>query len=277
MPATESNDPRTGVRIFECESWDDFIVALRKVDGRCQFGHIYRGHARADWLLSSPVERHLHRMKGGDPSRNVNELFSSPESYESFRRGRIVEFKDLAHGLPGTDTISLDEIDWLALARHHGMFSYLLDWTLSPYVAAFFAFMGAVELNNPGLSSGMPQPISGSTEPVAVWALGLYPDLEVKREFDLVSSRHQINYWQKAQRGLFSTLKHDVWVDVESYLASRGMGRHLEKYLIPGNSLGAALADLERMNVNYSTLFPDFRGAALRVNVGDPWRIMSGH
>ena len=70
-----------------------------------------------------------------------------------------------------------------------------------------------------------------------------------------------------AQRGLFTRLQHDVHTDAERYLASRNLGHMLERYEVPGPQAYKALRDLYMMNINYATMFPDFRGAAMEANL----------
>lgn len=272
MAIKESKDSDTGVRIFECDTWDDFIVAQRRMQGRFVGGYFFRGHAKLEWRLSSPFERWLQRMKGGDEDRNVRALFSEG-AYEKFQEGPLTHFIDLATGLPNIDIRGLKRSDWLALARHHGLNTGLLDWTYSPYVAAFFAFIDALTLayRVQGIELGSPEKtgLHMPDEPVAIWALADSSELAVEGEFEIISSRAAINYWQKAQRGLFTRLTHDVFVDVERYLASRGLGNRLERYVVPGREAPKALSDLMQMNIMYGTLFPDLRGAAMQANVAD--------
>src|ERR1700739_1556162 len=51
-----------------------------------------------------------------------------------------------------------EELEWMALMRHHGAPTRLLDWTRSPYVAAFFAIAEARE-----------------DEESAIWAIDITP------------------------------------------------------------------------------------------------------
>ena len=88
---------------------------------------VFRGQAQADWPLQPSIER-----AGWDAA-----TWPGKEDYVRS------EFKRRAHhyllDLPDKD----DELGWLALMRHHGAPSRLLDWTKSPYVAAFFAALDA--------------------------------------------------------------------------------------------------------------------------------------
>ena len=135
------------VRRFELKSWDDFIAQVRV--NHFAADRVFRGHRDPTWKLSSVWERWLDRMKGGDSERNVRSLFS-PGAFERIRDGYLPRFMDLAIGLPDVDTRGLGEGEWLLLARHSGLISPLLDWTKSPYVAAYHAFADLIRHLNPG-------------------------------------------------------------------------------------------------------------------------------
>ena len=139
MSVRRNSDTETGIVKTECETWDDFIAEMRIDEGRYIGGYIYRGHGSVDWDLASVFERWLGRMKQGNPERNVRELFSEG-AFEKFRTLYLSPFMHFARRLPDVQLPPKEDIDtWLALGRHHGLTTPILDWTRSPYIAAYFA------------------------------------------------------------------------------------------------------------------------------------------
>lgn len=265
---------RPEVRVFKCRTWDEFRSKLRIVEGRVAGNRIYRGHARLEWKLSSMFERWLSGSKGNNPARNVRDGFSSPKAFEQYRDGYLERFKDLATGLPGVETHLLAEDDWWVLGRHYGLITPLLDWTRSPYVAAFFAFLDFAEEHNKGFKDGTinirREGIIFEVGTVSIWCLALWDDLEKAPDFRIIWPRLNFSFHTqrlRAQKSAFTRLENGVHLDIESYLVSRGIGHFLERFEIPGQEFGKALGDLELMNITPASLFPDLGGAAALANL----------
>ncbi len=259
-----SKDPKA-VRVVTCSSWDDFKSEVRIENDELEGGPapLYRGHARVDWKLMSPWERELkQRGRGKDSAKLLTQLLDS--------------FKDMTIGLPGIRTLDLQaEDDWWTLGRHYGLVTPLLDWTRSPYVAAFFAFTTLLEQVSPGATTHGSVDISEllshkSAAQVAIWSFVSQKaslDGSSTEGLEVVNSRTDLGHRQRAQRGVFTRLSNSEHLCLEDFLESL-QPEHppLRKYLVPGWEASNAIRELRLMNITFATLFPDLTGAVLQAN-----------
>ena len=256
----------------QCASWDEFIQALRITKSKRYARRIYRGQANTKWKLDSTWERYLDRLRTDPLVRHEFGL----DAYKELRDIELSYFENLTAAMPEMPNQALNEIeDKWSFGRHYGLNTPLLDWTSSPFVAAFWAFVSRVISENPSIEEYTPTiEVKTSDQPVAVWELSCPKELLKKDEFILVDNIRYELHRQRAQSGLFTYVKHDEHTDIESYLKSEGIGEFLERYEIPCSSehdASIALSDLERMNIHFGTVFPDAYGAARQVKVRIPW------
>lgn len=268
---------RNVVRVIPCASWEDFTRRVRQAE--FMTSRVFRGQRTVKWRLESQWERWLRSLK--DQPEVLSLLGSRTEL---LRDSYIENFKHLMRGLGAPLSPTDPDREWWALGRQHGLLTPLLDWTRSPYVAAYFAFMDYADSRNPGFRLGAWHGAILSqasralpVEPIAVWEL--YTDEELLKPGDLqfFSSRGQATARRElAQQGCFTWLTHDTDLDVESYLKSRGKAQLLGRYEIAGGAMIEALWDTHLMNINEATLYPDADGAARQANMGNKLSVQGG-
>jgi len=187
-----------------------------------------------------------------------------------------------------------DMLEWLSLMRHYGAPTRLLDFTHSPYIACFFA------LENSDLNANS-----------AIWAINTewlvdisFPYIKEKfpnqdnvikdnlREADFISKNFDIIFMKNTtpfvlpieplranarlliQQGLF-LCPGAVNKGFEKNLLFDGdqkrMQDNVHKIIIENPIREEALSELDLMNINRATLYPDLQGFATSLALKLEW------
>jgi len=101
----------------------EFVEMVSELNGEYVSGAVYRGQSNYEFGLASTLQWALCRDK------RPTTLKRAEEGFWIFRKER-----HLYH-----DIKSLNQWDELTLAQHYGLPTRLLDWTLDPLVALYFA------------------------------------------------------------------------------------------------------------------------------------------
>ncbi len=242
------------MKIVRPGSWSAFVEATEALEGWA-----FRGQHSVQWPLVSTLTR---RMQTHCPDPRLWPLREA-RAIRIFRRKAHIHLQD-------TSALD-DELRCLALMQHHGAATRLLDFTKSPFVAAFFALESA------------------STE-VCVYALNTPALWNLTPAFDPSLTRHRIDprnpgnfgrYFARntlpvlwfgepsqmdrrlaAQSGLFvvpGVLDRSLDQILEGY---GNTGELLHQFILSPAMRREAMHALYRMNVTYATLFPDLDGLA---------------
>lgn len=244
------------------ETWDDFHSLVKTY----RFGfrdseYIFRGQHRYNWSLQPSLDR----MSLGAIEEDI-----AKKQLRNFRlsiRGRV----------PDSAILNEDDDLW-AMGQHHGLATPLLDWSSSPYVALFFAF---VDEDPPTWFDDEGNPENHSRV-IYVLNKSFIEDL-----IDSIDSNPLEDGYPKIvepskddhgrlvnQAGLFTMAPYSETIESSLLKAltdsevnvddPMDLSKYICKIHIPNSSSTrrSCLQHLRKMNIHYGSLFPDVIGAS---------------
>lgn len=239
-------------------SWEEFKNIYAN---NVELEWIFRGQSNASW----PIKTSLRRSG----------------ILEIHEERMLFEFKKACQYYLTKNENPTTLIDWLALLQHHGTPTRLIDFTSSPYIAAFFAFEDS---NDYG-------------ENVSIWIANkiyflqkskdflLKEKIKVGEMYNIISDETFRIIFEQSKMG-----KLDFVIPIDSHFMNKRYYLQQSIFLSPSNPykdfneqldfLGTtfnhalfkvniprierkkALRDLQKMNITYASLFPGIDGYA---------------
>lgn len=195
---------------------------------------LFRGHADAAWSLLPKA--------GRQPFREMDDQLV----FETWKR-RAVEY---------ITARMEDDWDWLAVAQHHGLATRLLDWSLNPLNAAFFALR-----EDSGADSAI---------------VAILPKYLARSDHKLPMDISRVSLFRPRavvprivrQGGVF-TIHPDPKIPLHEQTPQI---KDMVRIILPKSSRHLLLAQLSFYGINSATLFPDLDGLSEFVN----WGVSSG-
>jgi hypothetical protein len=235
-------------------SWGEFVELSAALDGWA-----FRGHRDAYWPLYSSLSRHLQN-------------FVPDKSHWQGREKRSIRiFRRKAHNYLTDESVLQEDLRCAALMQHHGAPTRLLDFTKSPFVAAFFALERAIgtaavfALNTPALWNATPRQQPQLTrERIDPREPGNFERYFIQNSHEVVwvGEPMQMDRRLVAQSGMFAmpgVLDKSLDQILRGYATEAPL---ISKILLPSAIREEAMRSLYRMNITYASLFPDLDGLA---------------
>jgi FRG domain len=235
---------------YRLESWETF---LRMITDSPYSNWAFRGHRKEQWPLASALSRYFRSFR--------LDRRAWPQQEDRILR----VFKRKAIQFLAQPPTPDDDFQWLALMQHHGAPTRLIDFTWSPYVAAFFALEraigdGVVWAMNPARVDSSHTLKHSRMDPRLKGNFNRY-FLNGQNRFIWIGEPHTMNRRLIAQSGTFA-VPGVLDSPLEDIVCDPGQDNILAKFVLTNSIREIGMRELYRMNITYATLFPDLDGLA---------------
>ena len=228
-------------------SWEEFKAVVGNVS-RGNVSLLYRGHSDASWPLTSTWHRRA-------PTGSLEAYWRLLDRVHDVISTWVDRRWDLnnAH----------DVASFVGFLQHNGFPTPLLDWTRSPYIAAFFAFEG-VDDSYPKSDSVSVFIFDGLTF-AREWQQ-VYDPFSTAPHVSVLETFSRGNQKQIIQQGMYT---FSNIVDQGSHLRalqSRNLpdgsisGTYLIEFQMPVKEKPVAMRELRLMGISAMSLFPSLEG-----------------
>jgi hypothetical protein len=268
------------------KSWSQF----KAYANRFSENWLFRGQSDATWDLKSSFER--------------TDFF---KKYDGIELSFLLDFQRGAKNFLTEKETPTDLIEWLALMQHHGAPTRLLDFTKSVYIASYFAFentdpktknvaIWAININI--LRDRAIQHLNLQHTPEFEKARAKFSDKDFEstkrkltdKDFEAIFQRNdkscilpvepfQMNRRYSLQQSVFVSPgnSHESFMEQLQFLDT-DITKAVVKITLPSKLKNEVLRELQKMNINRASIFPDLDGysAALKMKYNS-MRTMEEH
>lgn len=229
-----------------------------------------------EWLSGFAAEQNLYRgQPRTTPSSSklsnseakllpkIGRISNIPnEELQRIERSLIENFK--RNAIPHLSLLPQNDWEWLVVAQHHGLVTRLLDWTVSPLAALWFAVRDSLGIMPTDRCVWTFVPLefdssSGSGDhenvgPFEIKQISIYnPAATIQR------------VW--AQVGCFTVHPFSTTALAFEDMLDQHRPLSLRRAIVPKSSVPSIANDLRKLGINDYSLFPDLDGLSRDLNI----------